>query len=225
MNFWQVADDSPQHWPEQRCLSAPASMAIAELIQQICSISMTKAQRVVESVCSSSSLAQLRDVSAVELQNAGLTQKQTVRLLAALEVGKRAYTTKTRRDNISDSEKAATALIYELGFSSVEKVTVLIMDMKNNLIAKEVIGIGSCNECIADPKVIFERILRNQGSRFILAHCHPSGDPKPSPSDIRLTRDFLKASTLMGIEMLDHIVIAQDDFASIRTLKPKLWSE
>ena len=225
MTFLQVADDSPQHWPEQRCLNAPASMEIAELIQQLCSIDLTKAQRVVESVCSSSSMAQLRDVSAVELQNAGLTQKQTVRLLAALEVGKRAYTTRTVKANINDSEKAAIALIYEMGFSSVEKVAVLIMDVKNNLIAKEVIGIGSCNECIADPKVIFERILRNQGSRFILAHCHPSGDPKPSPSDIKLTRDFLKASKLMSIEMLDHIVIAQDDFASIRELKPKLWGD
>jgi hypothetical protein len=75
-------------------------MAIAELIQQICSISMTKAQRVVESVCSSSNWVKLRDVSAIDLQNAGLTEKQTVRLLAALEVGKRAYTTKKAKDNI-----------------------------------------------------------------------------------------------------------------------------
>lgn len=225
MTFWQVADVSPQHWPEQRCLFEPASMAIAELIQQICSIDLSKAQAVVDSVCSSSNWALLRGVSAVELQNAGLTQKQTVKLLAALEMGKRAYTTKAVKDNISNSEKAAIALIYELGFSAVEKLAVLIMDVKNNVIAKEVIGIGSCNECIADPKVVFERILRNQGSRFILAHSHPTGDPKPSPSDIRLTRSFLKASKLMSIEMLDHIVIAQDDFASIRMLKPKLWGE
>jgi DNA repair protein RadC len=222
---WQVADASPQQWPIQRCLNKPSSMAIPELIQQICGTNITKAQSVVEAVCSPINWDVFRDVSAIELCNAGLTQSQTVKLLAALEIGKRAYTTKRVKQNIGSSEKAAIALIYEMGFSSVEKVAILVMDVKNNLIAKEVIGIGSFNECLADPKVIFERILRNQGSRFILAHCHPSGDPKPSPSDIRLTRAFIKASKLLSIEMVDHIVIAQDDFASIRALRPKLWGD
>jgi DNA repair protein RadC len=222
---WQVADASPQQWPIQRCLNEPSSMAIPELIQQICGTSIAKAQSVIEAVCSPINWDVFRGVSAIELRNAGLTQSQTVKLLAALEIGKRAYTTKRVKQGIGSSEKAAIALIYEMGFSSVEKVAILVMDVKNNLIAKEVIGIGCIDECIVDPRVIFERILRNRGTRFILAHCHPSGNPKPSPNDIKLTRSFLKASKLLRIEMLDHIVIAQDDFASIRALRPKLWGD
>jgi DNA repair protein RadC len=222
---WQLADASPQQWPIHRCLTEPSSMAIPELIQQICGTSITKAQSVIETVCAPINWDVFRDVSAIELRNAGLTQSQTVKLLAALEIGKRAYTAKRVKQSIGNSEKAAIELIYEMGFSSVEKVAILVMDVKNNLIAKEIIGIGSFNECLADPKVIFERVLRNQGSRFILAHCHPSGHTKPSPSDIKLTRKFLKASKLLSIEMVDHIVIAQDDFASIRALRPKLWGD
>jgi len=71
--------------------------------------------------------------------------------------------------------------------------------------------------------VVFERILRNQGSRFILAHNHPSGKSTPSLQDIELTQELLKASKLMNIGMLDHLVIVQNGYTSIREDNPSLW--
>jgi DNA repair protein RadC len=164
-------------------------------------------------------------MSANELQCAGLTQKQAARLLAALEFGKRALTMQPRIEILSDPESASAALQYDLGFSPVEKVALLILDIQHHLIAKEIIGIGSYQECIVDAKIVFERILRNQGSRFILAHNHPSGSSEPSPQDIKLTEDMLKASKLMNIKLLDHLVIIQGDYCSIREMNPYLWTE
>lgn len=223
MTFWQVADASPARWPEQRSLTEPTSMAIAELIQQICSIDLTKAQRVVEKVCHGCNWNYFKEASPKELQTAGLTQKQTARLMAALEFGKRALTMQPRTEDISNPVNASAVLQYDLGYSSVEKAAILILDIKHKLIAKEIIAIGSGQECIVDPKVVFERILRNQGHRFILAHNHPSGKSEPSPEDIQLTQQMLAASKLMNISMLDHLVIVQNGYTSIRENNPSLW--
>jgi DNA repair protein RadC len=225
MSISQVADASPEQWPMQRSLTEPSSMAITEIIQQICSIDLTKAQHVVNQVCQFSNSTRFKEMNANELQCAGLTQKQAARLLAALEFGKRALTIQPRIETLSDPQSAAAALQYDLGFSAVEKVALLILDIQHRLISKEIIAVGSYQECIVDAKIVFERILRNQGSRFILAHNHPSGSSEPSPQDIKLTEDMLKASQLMNIKLLDHLVIIQGDYCSIREMNPYLWAE
>jgi len=222
MTFWQLADASPQQWPMQRALSEPSSLALSELIQQICTIDSKRSEHVVKTVCHPSNWALFRDVGSIELQSTGLSEQETMKLLAAIEFGKRIFTSRAK-ENISDCESAALALQYELGFSSVEKFAVLVMDVKQNLVCKEIISVGSCDECIADPKVVFERVLRNKGSRFIIAHNHPSGEALPSPSDIKITRDFLKASRLMNVTMLDHLILAESDYCSIKHRRPDLW--
>lgn len=223
MNFWQVADASPQRWPTQKSLLEPQSLTFAELIQQICNIPLEKAQAVVLSVCPTSNWGQFKSVTAIELQNAGLTENQSARLLAALEFGKRTLNKPNAKATVSEPEIAAALLQYDLGYSSVEKVALLILDFRHHLIAKDIIAIGSRSECIADPKIIFEHILRNQGSRFILAHNHPSGDSTPSGDDIRLTEKLLQAAQLMNTPMLDHLVITQEGFCSIHRQYPHLW--
>jgi DNA repair protein RadC len=217
MTFWQVADSSPQQWTTQRTLTVPSAMALGELIHQICTISATKAHQIAESV------NQLRDVSATELECAGLTQKQAAKLLAAIELGKRVFTVSPRTDFLTDPHSSASFLQYDLGYSIVEKAAILILDIKHRLIAKEIFSIGSNTECIVDPRVVFERILRHQGSRFILAHNHPSGSLEPSLEDIELTMQMLAASKVMNTRMLDHLIIGGGSYHSIREAQPHLW--
>jgi DNA repair protein RadC len=218
-SFWQVADSSPAQWPMQRALTEPASMADAELIQQICSIDISKAQEIVERV------NQLRDASANELIGAGMTQKQAAKLLAAIELGKRAFTVSARIGSMSDPQSAASYLQYDLGHLAIEKGALLILDCKHGLIRKEIFSIGSQGECIIDPKVVFEKILRHQGNRFVLAHNHPSGLLEPSPEDIKLTENFVKASKLMNTPMIDHLVIGAGKHHSIRESHYYLWDD
>jgi DNA repair protein RadC len=217
MTFWQVADSSPNQWTMQRTLTVSSAMALGELIHQICSISITKAHQIAETV------NQLRDVSATELESAGLTQKQAAKLLAAIELGKRVFTVSPRTEFMTDPQSSASFLQYDLGYSSLEKGALLILDIKHRLIAKEIIAIGDYSECIIDPKVVFERILRHKGQRFVLAHNHPSGDCKPSPEDIELTKQLLKASKIMNTPMLDHLIIGGGSYHSIRESLSHLW--
>ena len=217
MTFWQVADASPIQWTTQRSLTVPSAMALGELIHQICTISIDKAHSIAQSV------NQFKDVSATELENAGLTKKQAAKLLAAVELGKRVFTTSPRTELITDPQSSASLLQYDLGYSSVEKGAVLILDIKHRLISKEIIAIGNDIECIVDPKVVFERILRHQGTRFILAHNHPSGSLEPSPGDIELTKQFLQAAKFMNVTMLDHLIIGGGSYYSIRESQSYLW--
>ena len=217
MTFWQVADSSPEQWTTQRSLTVPSAMALGELIHQICTISIEKAYRIAQAV------NQFKDVSAPELERAGLTQKQAAKLLAAIELGKRVFTASPRTEVITDPQSSASLLQYDLGYSALEKGAVLILDIKHRLISKEIIAIGNDTECIVDPKVVFERILRHQGSRFVLAHNHPSGALEPSPEDIQLTKQFLQASKHMNITMLDHLVIGGGSYYSIRESQSYLW--
>jgi DNA repair protein RadC len=71
--------------------------------------------------------------------------------------------------------------------------------------------------------VVFERILRHQGSRFVLAHNHPSGALEPSPEDIQLTKQFLQAAKFMNVTMLDHLIIGGGSYNSIRGSQSYLW--
>jgi DNA repair protein RadC len=217
MTFWQVGDSSPNQWTTQRSLTLPSAMALGELIHQICTISTEKAHRIGQAV------NQFKDVSAPELERAGLTQKQAAKLLAAIELGKRVFTASPRTELIADPQSSASLLQYDLGYSALEKGAVLILDIKHRLISKEIISIGNNSECIVDPKVVFERILRHQGSRFILAHNHPSGSLEPSPEDIQLTKQFLQAAKFMNVTMLDHLILGGGSYYSIRESQPYLW--
>jgi DNA repair protein RadC len=217
MTFWQVADSSPEQWTTQRSLTVPSAMALGELIHQICTISTDKAHRIAQAV------NQFKDVSAHELEHAGLTQKQAAKLLAAIELGKRVFTASPRTEFMTNPQSSASFLQYDLGYSAVEKAAVLILNNQNRLISKEIIAIGSSQECIVDPRVVFERILRHQGSRFVLAHNHPSGLLDPSPEDIQLTKQFLYDAKLMNTPMLDHLIIGGGGYYSIRESLSYLW--
>jgi DNA repair protein RadC len=230
MSFWQVADASPEHWPRQRCLTEPSSAAIAELIQEITGINLEKAQRVVDRVCHQSSILQaetdvtrFRSVTPMELKSAGLSTTQTVKLIAAIELGKRAYTAKVKQGSLTSPEEAAELLMYDLGYSPVEKAAILVLNNKHNLIAKDIFSVGACDECIVDPKVVFTKVLQHQGNRFIIAHCHPSGCLDPSKEDLEVTKLLIEASKFMNLPVLDHLILGEGRFLSIRTQNSDLW--
>jgi len=90
------------------------------------------------------------------------------------------------------------------------------MNARNQLIAKEIISIGTLTATLAHPREIFEPALRLGATGIIVVHNHPSGDPTPSEEDVRLTKRLTQAGRIMGVELLDHLIIANNGCYSFK---------
>ena len=92
----------------------------------------------------------------------------------------------------------------------------MFLDIKHKVIGKSVVSKGGQSSAIADPKVIFSLALKRGASRIIVAHNHPSGSLEPSDADIELTTALIKAGQVLDMPVLDHLIIGNGDFTSIR---------
>jgi len=97
-----------------------------------------------------------------------------------------------------------------------EHFVVLALDARNRPIGANTVSIGSLSASLVHPREIFKFAILANASRIILAHNHPSGDTAPSRDDIELTRRLVDAGTLIGIEVLDHLVIGGEAFFSLK---------
>src|SRR5690625_2115959 len=97
-----------------------------------------------------------------------------------------------------------------------EHLFVIYLNTKNEIIHRQTIFIGSLNASIVHPREIFREADKRSAASIICAHNHPSGDPTPSQEDIHVTRRLVEAGKIMGIEVLDHLVIGNNCFISLK---------
>ncbi len=168
----------------------------------------------------------LRDISPQELmQIPGIGPAKATTILAAVELGKRAFQSRPAdRQEIDSPGAAAAALSQELMWESKERFAVVLLDVKNRLIGTQIISIGSATETIAHPREIFQEILRHGATRAIVGHNHPSGNLEPSVEDISLTRQLLTGGQFLGIPVLDHLILGNGRYQSLRQITD-LWEE
>ena len=102
--------------------------------------------------------------------------------------------------------------------ASREQFRVLFLDIKNQLIADEVLNEGTVDHAPVYPREVARRALELGAASVILVHNHPSGDPKPSRDDIEMTREVRAAAEALGIAIHDHLVIGRKGHASFRSL-------
>jgi DNA repair protein RadC len=95
-----------------------------------------------------------------------------------------------------------------------EQFITLHLDGKNRIICMDVVSIGSLNQSIVHPREVFKTACISNAAAIICLHQHPSGDPTPSSEDIAITRRLKEAGEIMGIKLLDHIIIGQDEYLS-----------
>jgi DNA repair protein RadC len=110
-----------------------------------------------------------------------------------------------------------------LMWMSQEKFAVLLLDVKNRLLGTHIITIGTATETLAPPREIFREVLRQGATRVIVAHNHPSGSLDPSSEDLRLTEQLLAGAKLLNVPLLDHLILGNGDWASLRQTT-ELWS-
>lgn len=163
-------------------------------------------------------LRTLRDCTIEELmQIKGVGLAKASQIIAAVELGKRiALTTKVNNYRIKGPEDVSNLLMEEMRYLNKEVFNIILLNTKHDVIAIENISIGSLNASIVHPREVFNRAIRRSSSAIILAHNHPSGDPKPSGEDINITKRLIEAGTIIGINVLDHIIIGDGIYFSMK---------
>lgn len=171
-------------------------------------------------------LAVLREVTPAELmQISGIGPAKATTILAAIELGKRAFQFRpSDATPIDNPIVAAAALSQDLMWETQERFAILLLDVKNRLLGTQVITIGTATETLASPRDIFREIIRQGATRAIVAHNHPSGNVEPSQEDIELTRQLLAGAQLLGIPLLDHVILGNGNHQSLREITT-LWND
>ncbi len=160
----------------------------------------------------------LAAMNATELTNIkGIGPAKVAQIKGALELGKRLYEAQRReRKVIRTPDDAAHYVESDMRHLDREHMGVLCLDSKNHVIAFEKISVGTVNASLAHPRECFKAAIKHSAVAVIFVHNHPSGDPTPSNEDVQLTKQLKNAADLLGIELLDHIIIGDGDWRSLK---------
>ena len=111
---------------------------------------------------------------------------------------------------------AAEFLLPQYGSRPVEQFGVVLLDTKHRVIRTLVLSVGTLDASIVHPREVFGAAAAAGAAALVLFHNHPSGDPRPSPDDVELTRRLAAAGVLMGIDVIDHVILADVRYYSFK---------
>jgi len=147
----------------------------------------------------------------------GIGQAKAVQLLAAVELGRRLSQKQVdSRFTVRSPKDAASFLMPEMSSLQQEHFVALYLNTKNQVIHKQTIFIGSLNSSIVHPREIFKEAIKRSAASIICAHNHPSGNAAPSPEDIEVTKRLQEAGYIIGIELIDHLIIGDHQYFSLK---------
>ncbi|WP_411229241.1 RadC family protein [Niallia taxi] len=163
-------------------------------------------------------LRTLKDATLDELKAIkGIRTAKGLQLLAALELGGRVSKLAFNgRYTIRSPEDAAKYMMDEMRFLSQEHFICLYLNTKNIVMHKQTIFIGSLNASIVHPREVYKEAIKRSAASVICLHNHPSGDPSPSREDVEVTRRLAESGKIIGIDLLDHIIIGENKFVSLK---------
>lgn len=145
---------------------------------------------------------------------------RAARVLAAVELGRRTLVrTREERPRFLVPSEAAAYLIPQFGDRTVEHFGVVLLDAKRRLLRTSVLSVGTLDASVAHPRDIFREAALGGASAIIVFHNHPSGDPTPSRDDVDLTRRLVAAGEIVGIDVLDHLILAEMRYFSFKEAK------
>jgi DNA repair protein RadC len=165
-------------------------------------------------------IEKLLDASIVELmQIKGIGKAKAILLKAVFGLALKCRKPfKAEKYTISSAKDAYDLAQAEIAHLSQEVLFVILRDVRGNLVHFEKVSLGTLSEVLIHPREVFHPAVRYQAYSLIIAHNHPSGDPKPSSMDLELTRSLIQASQVMGIRLDDHLIVCRDQFVSLREL-------
>lgn len=149
----------------------------------------------------------------------GIGKVKALHIHAALELGKRVFAPSALTKTVIYDTNDVIAACRDIITKKQEYMLVLYLNARHELIQKEVIGMGSVNALVIEPKEIFSPAIASPCAEIIIVHNHPSGDPAPSEADITFTKRIHEAGEIMGIGLVDHVILATHGSFSFRDEK------
>jgi len=147
----------------------------------------------------------------------GIGDAKAATIIAAVELGRRlSEKVSEKRYVIHGPEDAAVYVMPRFRYETKEHFAVMLLNTKNHVLSVHVVSIGSLSASIVHPREVFREAIQNAAASVILLHNHPSGDPSPSREDILVTERLVKAGKIMDIPVLDHIIIGDDKYISLK---------
>ena len=145
----------------------------------------------------------------------GIGEAKAISIVAALEIGRRRKSEKVLdKIQVTSSKHLYEYIRPVLEDLPHEEFWIVLLSRANKIIGKQLIGRGGISETTADIKIIFKKAIESLASAIILAHNHPSGNLKPSQSDLNLTKKIKNAAQLFDIKVLDHLIIGDGNYYS-----------
>ena len=160
----------------------------------------------------------LKDASIEEMTEIkGIGEAKAIQILASVELGLRIHRLNDQdRYVIRSPEDGANYCMEEMRFLTQEHFVCLYLNTKNQVLHKRTVFIGSLNASIVHPREVFKEAFRRSAASIICLHNHPSGDPTPSREDIEVTKRLVECGKIIGIELLDHIIIGEHKYVSLK---------
>ena len=147
----------------------------------------------------------------------GIGRARAAQLLAAIEAGRRTLVRGRRvRAQMLCARDVAELVIPQFGTRPVEQFGVVLLDTKHRVLRVSIVSVGTLDASVVHPREVFREAIGGGAAAIVLFHNHPSGDPRPSEEDVRLTKRLLAAGQLMGIDVLDHVIISETRYYSMK---------
>ena len=163
------------------------------------------------------SLQKLAEASIEELSSIkGIGLAKAAQIKATFEISRRlsTQTPSYKSKELTDPEKVYRLIKSKLKDYHKEHFYIIVLNSRGHSIAE--VSVGSLNASVVHPREVFAEAIRNKAASVIFAHNHPSGDPEPSEDDLEITKRLVESGKILGIEVLDHIIVAKDGFFSFK---------
>ena len=148
-----------------------------------------------------------------------MTPARAAMVVAGVELGRRTLTRpRPDRKHLAAPREVAAYLLPRYGASPVERFGIVSLSTKHRVLRTEIVSTGTLDASLVHPREVFRMAAMHRAAAIVLFHNHPSGDPTPSVDDVALTERLQQAGTVMGIEVLDHVILADTCYCSFKEM-------
>lgn len=146
----------------------------------------------------------------------GVGPTRAAQVVAAVEFGRRTLLRGgVDRPRLTTPRHLAAYLLPQYGTCAVEQFGLVMLDTKHRVIRAKIVAVGSLDTTVVHPREVFREAAFASAAAVVLFHNHPSGDPSPSPDDLVLTARLVHAGSIMGIDVVDHLILADQRWVSL----------